>query len=131
MRYELYTKISTNGQSSYFYVISSDSFKYIINYIEVFKLTKNSKYIIIDNDAPYPINYNQLGLTGTPSEEEHYKIIYECKIAKEYHSYLTFDFYKDNSINEIDCTLPFEDIVISAKCQTDRYFENYNSKSTM
>ena len=129
MRYELYTKVTANDQYAYLYVTASDFFETILIYLEDFPVEKHSKYIIIDNDTPNPVNYYQLGLENPPSLEEHQQIVYECKIAKEYRKRIKFEEF-DDCYDENEPAFPFENIFASAKYQTERYFEKYNSKST-
>lgn len=128
MRYELYTKVNAYDQYAYLYNISSNNMSIIINFMKLYPLSKYSKYIIIDNNTPNPVNHYQLGLENPPSLEEHYQIIYECKLAKGYYNHIKFKEFGDVPYEE-DTEIPFEAIFDSAKYQTEMYFEDYNVKS--
>lgn len=130
MRYELYQKfLEDNSSYPYLYVTSSDYWGIILNYLEDFPVCKYSKYVIIDNETPNPVNYFQLGLESLPSTEEHYNIIHECKIAKEYYNHIKFDENNEIVFNKGDFKSISEAIFKSAKYQTELYFKAYNAKA--
>lgn len=128
MRYELYTKVTAYNEYAYVYNISSNDVKIVFNFMELYPLSKHSKYIIIDNFTQNPVNYYHLGLESPPSSKEHYKIIYECKLAKEYYNHIKLKIYCDDLNYEEDDEIPFEAILKSAKNQAEQYFKDYTTK---
>lgn len=129
MRYELYKQISWEDDSIIFYINECHYLKTLLTYIESFPLNSNENYLIIDNDSPNPINYKQLNLSSPPTENEHYKIIYECKLAKEHFRQMKEDDYDDCYLNYEISKLLCDSILATAELQTAVYFEKYNAKS--
>lgn len=128
MRYELYKQISYKHDTIFFYILESNRFSTLLTYIENLTSDKNVKYIIIDNDTPNPVNYMQLGFDAPPSENEHYAIIYECKLAKEYYRQIKEEYYDCYRNYEITQLLS-NSILATAEFQTAVYFEKYTKKA--
>lgn len=129
MQYELYEQILDNKKKILFYRLETNNLKAISIYMEQNELDSNSKYIIINNHPSNPINYLQLGFIYPPTKSEHYDIVFECKLAKEYYRQLKEDDFDDCYLNcEISKRLS-NNIFNIAKLQTDIYFEKYNSKT--
>lgn len=127
MRYELYTRTLEHKKYEYYYRFSSDNINNIFLFMENNPSPKKSKYIIIDNNTPNPVNYFQLGLKEAPSTENHYEIIYDCKISKVCYEHITSQNTNDeNYIDDWDNI--FNTIFKTAKNETDLYFKNYNAK---
>ena len=131
MRYELYKQISWEDDSIIFYVVECHNLKTLLTYIENYPLNSNENYLIIDNDSPNPINYKQLNLSSPPTENEHYKIIYECKLAKEHFRQMKEDDYDDCYLNYEILKLLCDSILATAEFQTAVYFEKYNAKENL
>lgn len=130
MRYELYKQITHNGDSVVFYVIESNHLQSILTYIEDFSLNHTVKYLIIDNETSNPINYKQLGFNSPPTEKEHYRTIYECKLAKEYyHQIIESEDNNNFSLNYEFAKSLSNNILAIAELQTSLYFEKYNAKA--
>ena len=123
MQYELYTKVTDNDKYAYLYNLSSDNIKIIHNFIKFRPPTQYAQYIIIDNNATSPINHCYLGLEKPHSFDEHYQIVYECKLAKEYFNCIVYNVHCKN-----DFDIPFDKIYKTAKYETELYFEKYNTK---
>ena len=103
MRYELYTRTLEHKNYEYYYRFSSDDINSIFLFMENNPLPKKSKYIIIDNNTPNPINHFQLGLQEPPTAEKHYQIIYECKISKVCYEHILYQNTSDeNSVDDWD-----------------------------
>ena len=128
MRYELYKQISWEDDSIIFYVVECHNLKTLLTYIENYPLNSNENYLIIDNDSPNPINYKQLNLSSPPTENEHYKIIYECKLAKEHFRQMKEDDYDDCYLNYEILKLLCDCILATAEFQTAVYFEKIQCK---
>lgn len=129
MRYELYKQINHNTGSIIFYITESNRLSVLLNYIENVPLDSVENYMIIDNDSPNPVNYRQLNLSSPPIENEHYQIIYECKLAKEYYRQIKENDYDDCYLNFEIASLLSNSIIATAKFQTEVYFEKYNTKA--
>lgn len=129
MRYELYKQINHNSDSIIFYITESNRLSFLLSYIENAPLDSTENYMIIDNDSPNPVNYRQLNLSSPPAENEHYQIIYECKLAKEYYRQIKEDDYDDCYLNYEITNLLSNSIFATAKFQTAVYFEKYNAKA--
>ncbi len=129
MRYELYKQINHSSDSIVFYIIESSQLSCLLNYIENISLNSAENYIIVDNDSPNPVNYRQLNLSSPPIETEHYKIIYECKLAKESYRQIKEDDYDDCYLNFEIAKLLSNSVIATAKFQTAVYFEKYNAKA--
>ena len=129
MRYELYKQINHNSDSIIFYITESNRLSFLLSYIENAPLDSTENYMIIDNDSPNPVNYRQLKLSSPPVENEHYQIIYECKLAKEYYRQIKEDDYDDCYLNYEITNLLSNSIFATAKFQTAVYFEKYNAKA--
>lgn len=126
MQYELYEQIFDNDNKILFYKLETNNLKAISVYMEQNALDSNSKYIIINNKPSNPIDYSKLGFIRPPTESEHYDIVFECKLAKEYYYQLKEDDFDDCYLNcEITKRLS-NNIFNTAKLQTDIYFEKYN-----
>lgn len=128
MRYELYKKATWKNDSIVFYVMESNRLEILLTYMENFPSDSKEHYLIVDNDSPYPVNYLQLKLTSPPTENEHYQIIYECKLAKEYYRQIKKDNYDDFYLNYEIANLLSNSIFATAEFQTAVYFEKYNAK---
>lgn len=128
MRYELYKQIRWKEDSIIFYVTESNQLKILLNYKESLASGYGENYIIVNNDSPYPVNYRQLNLSSPPTENEHYKIIYECKLAKEYYRQIKEDYYDDCYLNYKITKLLSNSIFATTEFQTAVYFEKYNEK---
>lgn len=129
MRYELYEKIIDKEHDVYFYIVESNSLEIILTYMENFPQDRYSKYVIIDNNTPYPVNYFQLGLNQPPSPKQHYNIIYECKLAIEYYNRIKVEeYYDDNFLNYEEINTISNTILEVTNFNTERYFDTYNSK---
>lgn len=100
-----------------------------MNYIENFPLDSSENYLILDNDSPNPVNYKQLNFSSPPTESEHYKKIYECKLAKEYYRQIKEDYYDDCYLNYEIAKLLSNSIFATTEFQTAVYFEKYNAKN--
>lgn len=129
MRYELYKQIKIKDDSIIFYIIENNQLQILLKYIEYFPLDKGENYLIVDNDSPNPINYQQLKLSSPPTESEHYQIIYNCKLAKEYYRQIKEDEYDDCYLNYEIANLISDSILAAAEFQTAVYFEKYNAKA--
>lgn len=129
MRYELYKQINHNDDSIIFYITESNRLSILLNYIENVTLDSAENYMIIDNDSPNPVNHRQLNLSYPPSESEHYRIIYECKLAKEYYRQIKENDYDDCYLNYEIASLLSNSIIATAKFQTEVYFKKYNKKA--
>ena len=77
MQYELYSK---DEQGFLYYHITTDNIKTVLFYM--FNDDSNHNFIIIDNYDVYPMNYRLLGFKEMPTEDEHKKLIFECKQNK-------------------------------------------------
>ena len=128
MRYELYKQSHWKDNSIIFYVIESNRLEPLLAYIENFPLDNTEKYLILDNDSPYPINYRQLQLSSPPTENEHYQIIYECKLAREHYRQIKDEDYDDCYLNYEVTKLLSNSILATAEFQTAVYFEKYTAK---
>ena len=108
MQYELYSK---DKQNFLYYHMTTDNIKTILFYM--FNDNSNHDYIIVDNYEIIPINYRLLGFKEMPTEDEHRKLIFECKQNKY------IDFYIEQGIAQEK----IPDLAIkSAKEETDFYF---------
>lgn len=112
MQYELYSK---NEEDIFCYHITTNDIKTILFYI--FNDDDKSNYIIIDNYDVKPINYRLLGFKQKPTEEEHRKMIFECKQVK----YIDFYFEQGMAKEKIS-----QLSIKSAKQETDFYFMRLN-----
>ena len=129
MRYELYKQIKYNSDSIIFYITESDRLNFLLSYIENVPLDTSENYMVVDNDSPNPVNYRQLNLSSPPDENEHYQIIHECKLAKEYYRQIKEDDYDDCYLNYEIANLLSNSIFETAEFQTAVYFEKYNAKA--
>jgi hypothetical protein len=129
MQYELYEQILDNENKLLFYKLETNNLNAILLYMEQNVLDYKSKYIIVNNNPSYPINYLQLGFINPPTKSEHYNIIFECKLAKEYYRQIKESDFDDCYLNyEISKKLS-NNIFNIAKMQTEIYFEKYNCYS--
>lgn len=129
MQYELYKQITYNNDSIVLFIIENNNLQSIMTYIENFPLNDTENYLIIDNNSANPINYRQLGFSSPPTKREHYKTIYECKLAKEYYHQIKEDLCENCYIGyEFTRTLS-NNILAMAELQTSLYFKKYNAKS--
>ena len=126
MKYELYEQIQHNRNKVTFYKFETDNLISLSSYMENHPLANHSKYIVIKNDAPKPLNYTLLGFTNKPTEKEHYDIILECKLAKEYCRQIKEIDFDDNYLNYETTEKLSTNIFSIAKLYTDFYFEKYN-----
>lgn len=82
MRYELYVKTVAEEVKTYAFIMETKEILLIFNYMENNRLKKPYSYVIIDNFPQSRVNYRQLGFNSMPDMNEHYQLIYECKITK-------------------------------------------------
>ena len=131
MQYELYEQIFDNDNKILFYKLESNNLRAISIYMEQNKLDNKSKYIILNNKPSTPINYLQLGFIHPPTESEHYDVIFECKLAKEYYYQIKEDDFDECYLN-YEITKRLSDNIFNiAKLQTDIYFEKYNHNNKL
>ena len=123
MQYELYEQVFDNENKILFYKLESENLTAILVYMEQNILDNNSRYIIINNQPSHPINYLQLGFNQQPTRNEHYNIIFECKLAKEYYHQIKEDNFDDSFLNYETSKKLSSNIFNIAKFQTDMYFE--------
>ena len=123
MQYELYEQVFDNENKILFYKLESENLTAILVYMEQNILDNNSRYIIVNNHPTYPINYLQLGFNQQPTKNEHYDLIFECKLAKEYYHQIKDDDFDDSFLNYETSKKLSSNIFNIARLQTNMYFE--------
>ena len=108
MQYELYSR---DEHQSVYYHITTNDIKTILFYM--LNNDSNHNYIIIDNYEVFPINYRLLGFKKMPTEDEHRKLVFECKQNKYVDFYIEQGAEQENIPNLA---------IKSAKDETDFYF---------
>lgn len=121
MKYEVYAKVTMSISPNYLYILSTDNFNVVSNYIKNFPDSNYYEYIILDNCSKVRLTRNGSVFTSAASYDELYDFIYACKLSKLFYE------------NELSCFSDhqhtLEEIIVSAKYQTEFYLENYNKSN--